>query len=258
MSKIKSIKARQILDSRGNPTVEVDLFTESNHMGRASVPSGASTGSREALELRDGDKSVFMGKSVYKAIANINEKIAPKVIGMDSLDLRAIDKVMLEIDGTDFKNNLGANAMLAVSMAAFEPRHYESGVKAVLSLIDILPSFPVSDDENFATILNANVPDLPWEQIKGFKTTRLGKRHISQNVVEDKEGRGKDIYWLGAVGDIADKQEGTDFHATEHGYISVTSIHIDVTQYQMIESTRDWLSNSNINTHFSTKSGEVC
>lgn len=118
MSKISKIIARQVLDSRGNPTVEVDLFLDSKKMGRASVPSGASTGSREALELRDGDKNYFLGKSVLKAIKNIDEKIAPKLTGMDISDIRAIDNVMLELDGTDFKSNLGANATLAVSMAA--------------------------------------------------------------------------------------------------------------------------------------------
>ncbi|MBD63979.1 MAG: phosphopyruvate hydratase [Halobacteriovoraceae bacterium] len=118
MSKITRIQARQILDSRGNPTVEVDLYTETGAMGRASVPSGASTGSREALELRDGDKDYFLGKSVRKAIANINDKIAPGVVGMEVSELRAIDQKMLDMDGTDFKNNLGANAMLAVSMAS--------------------------------------------------------------------------------------------------------------------------------------------
>lgn len=117
MSAIKEIKARQVLDSRGNPTIEVDLFTE-NAVGRASVPSGASTGSREALELRDKDKSYYLGKSVRQAIANINEKIAPKLIGMEVSEQRKLDTAMIELDGTDFKNNLGANAMLAVSMAA--------------------------------------------------------------------------------------------------------------------------------------------
>jgi len=117
MSKIQKIIARQILDSRGNPTVEVDLITESGAIGRASVPSGASTGSREALELRDGDKSYFLGKSVRKAIANINEKIAPKVLGFEVSDQVTIDKAMIALDGTDFKSELGANAMLAVSMA---------------------------------------------------------------------------------------------------------------------------------------------
>ncbi len=118
MSKISKIIARQVLDSRGNPTVEVELHTEGGAKALASVPSGASTGSREALELRDGDKSYFLGKSVRKAITNINEKITPQIIGMEVSDLRAIDNKMLEIDGTDFKNNLGANAMLAVSMAS--------------------------------------------------------------------------------------------------------------------------------------------
>lgn len=117
MSTIKSIQARQVLDSRGNPTVEVDLTTSNGFVARASVPSGASTGSREALELRDNDKSYFLGKSVKGAIKNIQEKIAPKLLGMDVFDLKKIDDVMLELDGTPFKKNLGANATLAVSMA---------------------------------------------------------------------------------------------------------------------------------------------
>ncbi len=117
MSKIKSIKARQILDSRGNPTVEVDVWTDSKHLGRAAVPSGASTGSKEALELRDGDKKYYMGKSVLKAVANINEKIAPRLIGLDVLDQKKIDLLMIEMDGTENKSNLGANALLGVSMA---------------------------------------------------------------------------------------------------------------------------------------------
>ncbi|MFT6069059.1 MAG: enolase [Bacteriovoracaceae bacterium] len=118
MSKIKSLKARQILDSRGNPTVEVDIVTSSGHKGRASVPSGASTGTREALELRDGDQSYFLGKSVLTAVKNINEKIAPKLMGMDVTEQKLLDTTMLEIDGTENKENLGANAILAVSMAA--------------------------------------------------------------------------------------------------------------------------------------------
>ncbi len=118
MSKIKKIQSRQILDSRGNPTVEVDITTDSGHMARAAVPSGASTGSREALELRDGDKSYYLGKSVKKALKNIDEKITPALLGMDVTNLEAIDKKMIELDGTEFKKNLGANSMLAVSMAA--------------------------------------------------------------------------------------------------------------------------------------------
>lgn len=117
MSTIKQIHARQILDSRGNPTIEVDVTTDRGFVGRASVPSGASTGSREALELRDGDKSKFLGKGVLTAVKNVNEIIAPKLIGKSVFDQRAIDNLMLELDGTENKSKLGANAILGVSMA---------------------------------------------------------------------------------------------------------------------------------------------
>lgn len=118
MSKIIDIKARQILDSRGNPTVEVDVFTENKNMGRASVPSGASTGSREALELRDGDKKYYLGKSVHTAVKNINDIIKPSLIGKDISNQRGLDKLMMELDGTENKAKLGANAILGVSMAS--------------------------------------------------------------------------------------------------------------------------------------------
>lgn len=114
---IKSIKARQVLDSRGNPTVEVDLKT-GNGLFRAMVPSGASTGIHEALELRDGNKSRYMGKGVLKAVSNVNEVIAPKVVGLDCTAQRGLDDAMIELDGTEKKEKLGANAILSVSMAA--------------------------------------------------------------------------------------------------------------------------------------------
>jgi len=117
MSSIKNIHARQILDSRGNPTVEVDVTTHDGFMGRASVPSGASTGSREALELRDGDETHYMGKGVLKAVDNVNKLIAPKLIGKNVFEQRSIDGLMLELDGTENKDKLGANAILGVSMA---------------------------------------------------------------------------------------------------------------------------------------------
>lgn len=115
--KITEIKGREILDSRGNPTVEVDVILESGIMGRASVPSGASTGEHEALELRDGDKTRYGGKGVLKAVENINTLIAPALKGMDSMDQRGIDKAMLDLDGTPTKSKLGANAILGVSLA---------------------------------------------------------------------------------------------------------------------------------------------
>ena len=117
MSFIEEVIGRQILDSRGNPTIEVDVYLESGVMGRAAVPSGASTGEHEALELRDGDKSVYLGKSVLKAIENIRKHIAPAVEGIDARDQVALDQTLLELDGTPNKSELGANAMLGVSLA---------------------------------------------------------------------------------------------------------------------------------------------
>src|SRR5207249_5505655 len=114
---IKSIRAREILDSRGNPTVEVDVRLESGTLGRAAVPSGASTGEHEAWELRDGDKKRFGGKGVTRAVANVNDKIAPAIKGRDARDQAKIDNQLIELDGTPNKKNLGANALLGVSLA---------------------------------------------------------------------------------------------------------------------------------------------
>lgn len=117
MTKIIDVYAREVLDSRGNPTVEVEVYLEDGTMGRAIVPSGASTGESEALELRDGDKARFGGKGVLKAVKNVNEIIAPKIIGLYADDQVVIDRTLLELDGTPFKKNLGANATLGVSLA---------------------------------------------------------------------------------------------------------------------------------------------
>ncbi len=118
MTQIELVLAREILDSRGNPTVEADVILESGARGRAAVPSGASTGEHEAVELRDGDKSRFQGKGVLKAVDNVNEVIAPELEGMDASDQRELDTIMRDLDGTPNKSKLGANAILAVSMAA--------------------------------------------------------------------------------------------------------------------------------------------
>ena len=117
-TKITRVHARQVLDSRGNPTVEAEVLLESGGFGRAIVPSGASTGEHEALELRDGDKSKYLGKGVLKAVANTNSEIAKAVTGADAADQRALDHKMISLDGTKTKSRLGANAILAVSMAA--------------------------------------------------------------------------------------------------------------------------------------------
>src|SRR5207237_6474300 len=117
MTAIVDIIGREILDSRGNPTVEVDVILEDGTIGRAAVPSGASTGEHEAVELRDDDKKKYLGKGVLKAVDNVNSKIAPEIIDLDPRDQEAIDQLMIEMDGTDNKAKLGANAMLGVSMA---------------------------------------------------------------------------------------------------------------------------------------------
>lgn len=127
MTLIQSIHARQILDSRGNPTVEVDVFTENGAFGRAAVPSGASTGVNEAVELRDGDKSKYLGKGVLKAVANVNEIIAPELVGMDVFEQNTIDQIMIELDGTSTKSKLGANAILGVSLAVAKAAAMEAG-----------------------------------------------------------------------------------------------------------------------------------
>ena len=126
MSMITDIMAREILDSRGNPTVEVDVFFESGAFGRASVPSGASTGAHEAIELRDGDKARFGGKGVLKAVENVNTTIADALIGMEGTDQKAIDETMIKLDGTENKSKLGANAILGVSLAVAKAAAEES------------------------------------------------------------------------------------------------------------------------------------
>ncbi len=117
MTSIDVVHAREILDSRGNPTIEVEIVFDSGAFGRAAVPSGASTGIHEALELRDGDKSRYGGKGVLQAVKHVNEDIAHAIIGLDGLDQFAVDQAMLDLDGTPNKNKLGANAILGVSLA---------------------------------------------------------------------------------------------------------------------------------------------
>ncbi|WP_334063318.1 phosphopyruvate hydratase [Alteromonas genovensis] len=137
MAKISRIIGREILDSRGNPTVEADVYLESGVMGRAAAPSGASTGSREALELRDGDKSRYLGKGVIKAVAAINDAIAPALLGKNALEQSDIDQVMIDLDGTENKETLGANAILAVSLAVAKAAALEKGVALYEHIADL-------------------------------------------------------------------------------------------------------------------------
>src|SRR5712691_8115768 len=134
MFKITEIFAREILDSRGNPTIEVDCLLDSGALGRAAVPSGASTGSREALELRDGDKKRFLGKGVLTPVANVNSHIAAEVEGMDAREQSMIDLVMKQLDGTENKSKLGANAILGVSLAVARAAAEAAGLPLFLYL----------------------------------------------------------------------------------------------------------------------------
>jgi enolase len=137
MSNIVDIKAREVMDSRGNPTVEADVYLEGGFFGTACAPSGASTGSREALELRDGDKSRYLGKGVLKAVGNINGAIKDALLGMNATDQRALDDKMLELDGTENKATLGANAILAVSLAASKAAAAAKGVELYEHIADL-------------------------------------------------------------------------------------------------------------------------
>jgi enolase len=137
MANIIDIKAREVLDSRGNPTIEADVTLEGGFFGTACAPSGASTGSREALELRDGDKSRYLGKGVLKAVANVNGVVKDALVGMNALDQAALDNKMLELDGTDNKATLGANAILAVSLAAAKAAAVAKGVELYEHIADL-------------------------------------------------------------------------------------------------------------------------
>ena len=128
MALIAAVHARQILDSRGNPTVEVDVVTENGAFGRAAVPSGASTGAHEAVELRDGDSQVYLGRGVLKAVDNVNSELAEAIEGMSVFDQPALDAALLELDGTENKSKLGANALLAVSLAVAKAAAEEAGM----------------------------------------------------------------------------------------------------------------------------------
>ena len=153
MSEILNVHAREILDSRGNPTIEVEVTTENGFMGRAAVPSGASTGTHEAVELRDEDKGRYLGKGVLNAVNNVNNEIASAIIGRDAFDQRGLDRLMIDLDGTPNKGRLGANAILGVSLAiakaaaqeAGQPLYrYLGGVNAYVLPVPLIAVVPVN------------------------------------------------------------------------------------------------------------------
>jgi len=175
---IVKIHGRQIIDSRGNPTVEVDVTLASGVVGRASVPSGASTGSREAVELRDGDKSRFGGKGVVKAVANVNGEIAEALVGMAATEQQAIDEKMIALDGTDNKGRLGANALLAVSMAVAKAAAIESGV----DLYEYLSTGKYSMPVPMMNIINGGEHANNSVDIQEFMIMPVGAPNLSEAV----------------------------------------------------------------------------
>ena len=126
---------------------------------------------------------------------------------------------------------------IAVSMGSYEPQHFETAARAIVQIVDQLQQQPLTQD----SILNVNVPDLPWDEIKGIKATRLGNRHKSEGVIKQTDPRGEPVYWVGPPGKTQDAGEGTDFHAVEHGFISMTPLQIDLTRYDSLNGLSDWL-----------------
>jgi enolase 1/2/3 len=245
MSTIKEIKAREILDSRGNPTVEVDLKTEDG-MFRAMVPSGASTGVHEALELRDGDKSRYLGKGVLKAVENVNEKISKIVIGMDPTSQQEIDKAMIDADGTNNKANFGANAILAVSMAACKAGaaakkvplyNHIADLAGVTEFVMPVPSFNVINGGSHAgnKLAMQEFMILPLGAPSFKEALRMGAEvyHNLKKVIKEKYGQ--DAVNVGDEGgfapNIQDNKEGLELlkEAIEKaGYTGKVKIGMDV------------------------------
>jgi enolase len=216
MSTIIDIQAREILDSRGNPTVEVDVHLSGGALGRAAVPSGASTGENEAIELRDGDKKRYLGKGVTKAVKNVTEKIAPAIIGKDALDQLTVDRTMIELDGTETKSKLGANAILAVSLATAKAASEALGTPLFKYIggpnAKVLP-------EPMANVINGGAhSDAPIDfqefmiQPHGFDTFSEGLRAITEvfhalKAVLKKKGLSTAV---GDEGGFAPKLESTE------------------------------------------------
>lgn len=245
MSKIKSMKAREVLDSRGNPTVEVDLLTEDGSF-RAIVPSGASTGIYEALELRDKDPSRYMGKGVLKAVANVNDKIAPLIKGMDPENQGEIDRKMLDADGTDNKSKLGANAILAVSMAVCKAGAASKKIPLYMHIAELagvnefvlpVPSFNVINGGSHAgnKLAMQEFMILPVGASSFKEAMRMGAEtyHNLKKVIKKKYGQ--DAINVGDEGgfapNIQDNKEGLELlkEAIEKGgYTGKVKIGMDV------------------------------
>ncbi len=182
MSAIKSVVARQILDSRGNPTVEVDITLDNGILGRAAVPSGASTGEREAVELRDGDKTRYLGKGVLKAVKNVNTVLAKALVGKDASEQRALDKMMIDFDGTPNKGKLGANALLGASMALARAAAQNQGKPLYIYLADLAGNANLSLPLPMCNIINGGAHSDAPVDFQEFMIAPVGAKNFSEGL----------------------------------------------------------------------------
>ena len=182
MSAIKSVVARQILDSRGNPTVEVDVSLANGILGRAAVPSGASTGEREAVELRDGDKSRYLGKGVLKAVKNVNGPLAKALLGKDASEQRALDKMMIDIDGSPNKGKLGANALLGISMALARAAAQDQGKPLYLYLAALADNANLTLPLPMCNIINGGAHSDAPVDFQEFMIAPVGAKNFSEGL----------------------------------------------------------------------------
>ncbi len=182
MSAIKSLVARQILDSRGNPTVEVDITLENGILGRAAVPSGASTGEREAVELRDGDKAKYLGKGVLKAVKNANTVLAKALIGKDASEQMALDKMMIDLDGTGNKGKLGANALLGASMAMARAAAQDKGKPLYVYLAEMAGNSNLSLPLPMCNIINGGAHSDAPVDFQEFMVAPVGAKNFSEGL----------------------------------------------------------------------------
>ena len=278
MTTIDSVFAREILDSRGNPTVEVEVVLEGGAMGRAAVPSGASTGEREAVEIRDGDKKRYLGKGVRKAVAAVNDAIGGEVIGEDALDQPLIDQLMIDLDGTPFKKNLGANAILAVSLAVAraaaeasgQPLYrYLGGVNAKtlpVPCMNIINGGAHADNKvdfqefmivphgfgSFAEALRAGVETFHHLKAilkkKGYSTSVGDEGGFAPNVKSNEEGLDTILEAIGAAGykpgsqiSLALDVAASEFHAGKDKYVLKKSGGGTKTSSQLIGMYEKWV-----------------
>ena len=279
MTEIVRVIGREILDSRGNPTVEADVWLADGSMGRAAVPSGASTGEHEAVELRDGDKSRYLGKGTLKAVANINNEIAPEIAGLDGTDQAGVDRKMIELDGTENKGRLGANAILAVSMATaraaaesqFTPLYrYLGGVSACIlpvPMMNILNGGAHADN----SVDPQEFMIAPWGASKFSEALRMGaevfhtlkgvlKKRGYSTAVGDEGGFAPNLksneealevvleaitkagYKPGADISIALDPASSEFYDKEKGkYIFKKSDNSERSSEQMVDFWADWV-----------------